>query len=47
MHEKYFSCTIGYPAVRRALRARGWIEVSSYKKITNIAGYTSSPGTKG
>ena len=38
---------IGYPAMRRALRARGWIEVKCYKKLHNIAGYTSSPGCKG
>lgn len=43
---KYFSVTIGYPAMRRALRDRGWIEVKCYKKLHNIAGYTSSPGTK-
>ena len=45
--KKYFSVTIGYPAMRRALRAAGWIEVKCYKRIQNIAGYTSSPGTKG
>ena len=36
--KKYFSITIGYPAMRRALRARGWIEVKCYKKLYNIAG---------
>lgn len=41
--KKYFSVTIGYPAMRRALRARGWVEVKCYKKLYNIAGYTSSP----
>ena len=29
--------------MRRALRARGWVEVKCYKKLYNIAGYTSSP----
>ena len=31
--KKYFSVVIGYPAMRRALRARGWIEVKCYKKL--------------
>ena len=31
--KKYFSVTIGYPAMRRALRARGWIEVKCYRRI--------------
>jgi len=26
------------------LRARGWIEVKCYKRLAQIAGYTSSPG---
>ena len=42
--KKYFSVVIGYPAMRKALRSRGWIEVRCYKKLTQIAGYTSSPG---
>ena len=42
--KKYFSVMIAYPAVRAALRARGWIEVGSYKKPNQIAGYSSSPG---
>ena len=42
--QKYFSVTIGYPAMRAALRARGYIEVKSFKRIQQIAGYTSSPG---
>ena len=29
--------------MRRALRARGWVEVKCYKKLSNIAGYMSSP----
>ena len=33
--------------MRRALRARGWIEVKCYKKLSQIAGYTSSPGNVG
>jgi len=45
--KKYFSVQIGYPAMRRALRARGWIEVKCYKHLKQIAGYTSSPSTKG
>ena len=39
--KKYFSVTIGYPAMRRALRARGWIEVKCYKRLQQIAGYSS------
>ena len=31
--QKYFSVTIGYPAMRAALRARGFIEVKCYKRI--------------
>ena len=34
--QKYFSVVIGYPAMRRALRARGWIEVKCYKKLHSI-----------
>jgi hypothetical protein len=33
--------------MRRALRKReDWVEVRCYKKLQNIAGYTSSPGIK-
>lgn len=31
--KKYFNVAIGYPAMRAALRARGWIEVKCYKKL--------------
>ena len=40
--KKYFSITIGYPAMRRALRARGWIEVKCYKKLHSLAGMIGS-----
>lgn len=31
--KKYFTVTIGYPAMRQALRDRGWVEVKALKRI--------------
>ena len=37
---------IGYPAMKRALKRRGWIEIKCGKRVKDYAGYTSSPGGK-
>ena len=44
--KKYFCVTIGYPAMRTALRERGWLEVKSQSRVQNIAGYICSPTKK-
>ena len=41
--QKYFTMLIGYPAMKRALKRKGWIEVGGGKKSKDYAGYTSSP----
>lgn len=38
---KYFSETIGYPAMRRGLRARGWVQVKGIKKSQQLNGLLS------
>ena len=43
---KYFTMLIGYPAMKRALKRRGWIEIKCGKRVKDYAGYTSSPGGK-
>ena len=37
---------IGYPAMKRALKRKGWIEIGGGKKSKDYAGYTSSPNGK-
>ena len=37
---------IGYPAMKRALKRKGWIEIGGGKRSKEIAGYTSSPNGK-
>ena len=44
--QKYFTMLIGYPAMKRALKRRGWIEIKCGKRAKDYAGYTSSPGGK-
>ena len=44
---KYFSETIGYPAMRRALRARGWIQVKGYRRMQQLTGQISGATSGG
>ena len=44
--QKYFTMLIGYPAMKRALKKKGWVEIGGGKKCKDIAGYTSSPNGK-